>query len=363
MRLYRMELYKLCNKKLFITGVFAAVVLMFVYFWFVEVGNEISVVDGQFYTGYEAVQINKKITEEFAGILTNEKIDQIIDKYGLPSKLADNMPEWRDGNYLNDFVTKYFTNGAWETRTLPTETYALEETEFGRACEKMGVTPYLTYTKGCRTLVEMMQLGLILGSILIICGISVVFAQEDQTKMLPLLFTAEEGKKKDIPAKILASFTVAVLIFFGLMLINFVLCGAVYGLNGFENLTGMMLSERWFDSAYIIPFSRYLTISSGLGLLALLSLCAITLCVSSHLSTSFSAVIISAVCWGFPVLLRVFFGGFMWIIADSMPVFLIMKYMLYDDYPIWNIILVINLCISAGCLLNGVRYYMRKQAA
>ena len=53
------------------------------------------------------------------------------------------MPGWRDGNFLNDFVTRYFTNGAWENGVLPTERYFLGETELGKAYDEIGKTPYL----------------------------------------------------------------------------------------------------------------------------------------------------------------------------------------------------------------------------
>lgn len=361
MRLYKMEVYKLLHIRIFIIGLLAVTGLMVTYFWFAEVGEEIAVVDGRVYTGYEAVQRNRKITEEFEGIITNEKINQIIEKYGLPSKLEENMPGWRDGNYLNDFVTEYFTNGAWETSNLPTERYALEETEFRKAYDAAGMNPYLAYTTGWKVFAEMLQFGLILGSVLVICGISVIFAEESQIKMLPLLFTTEEGRKKDICAKIFASFTITILIFIGIFLISLGLCGMVYGLNGFENMSGMVLSKGMIYPVYRIPFSKYLSILSVLGLQALLSLCAITLCISAHQNSSFGAVIIAAVCWGLPVLLRIFFGGIMWIIVDSMPAFFIMSEILSDIYAIWYIPLVINICISAGCLLNGIIYYKTRQ--
>lgn len=361
MRLYKMELYKLCHKRTFTTGVLAVIGLMFVYFWFAEVGAETAAVGGHVYSGYEAVQINREITEEFEGAITNEKINQIIETYGLPSKFEENMPGWRDGNYLNDFVTRYFTNGAWENGVLPTETYALEETEFGKAYDAMGTTPYLTYTTGWRVFVEMLQFGLVLGSILVICGISVIFADEGQTKMLPLIFTTEEGRKRDVPAKVCASFTLAILIFIGIVLIDIGLCGMVYGLKGFENISGIVLSKHMLRPVYRIPFSEYMGILLGLGLQAFLSLCSITLCVSAHQNSSFSAVIIAAVCWGFPVLLRMFFGGVMWVIVDSMPVFLIMTGTLSDIYMMWYIALGINICFSGGCLLKGIVYYKTRQ--
>ena len=104
------------------------------------------------------------------------------------------MLGWRDGNFLNDFVTRYFTNGAWENGVLPTERYSLRETELGKAYDEIGKTPYLAYTTGWKVFVEMLQFGLILGSILIICGVSTIFAEESQTKMLPLIFSTEEEK-------------------------------------------------------------------------------------------------------------------------------------------------------------------------
>ena len=64
--------------------------LMMIHFWFIEVGNELAVVCEKSYSGYTAVQINRQITEEFEGMITDEKIDRIIEKYGIPSKLAGN---------------------------------------------------------------------------------------------------------------------------------------------------------------------------------------------------------------------------------------------------------------------------------
>ena len=87
MQLYKMELYKIFHRKIFWIGILAILGLMFVYFWFAEVGDERCVIDGRSYSGYEAVQMNKKITEEYVGTVTDEKINQIVDKYGLPSEL------------------------------------------------------------------------------------------------------------------------------------------------------------------------------------------------------------------------------------------------------------------------------------
>ena len=64
MQLYKMELYKIFHRKIFWIGILAILGLMFVYFWFAEVGDERCVIDGRSYSGYEAVQMNKTMPEE-----------------------------------------------------------------------------------------------------------------------------------------------------------------------------------------------------------------------------------------------------------------------------------------------------------
>ena len=271
------------------------------------------------------------------------------------------MPGWRDGNFLNDFVTRYFTNGTWENGITPTERYMIAETELGENCEKLGITPYLTYTTGWKIFIEMLQFGLILGSILVICGVSTIFAEESQTKMLPLIFSTEEGRRKDVMAKIAAALTFTISIFLWFAVINLVLCQVVYGLNGFNNIAGLVLSESIRHQSVMFP--KYLAVLLMLALEAFLSLCAITLCVSAHQNSSFGAVIISAACWGLPVIIRIFFGGFMALIVDAMPVFLIMTAIVEDIYNIWQLVFAINIILAIACLAEGTVSYKNKQLA
>ena len=237
----------------------------------------------------------------------------------------------------------------------------IAETELGENCEKLGITPYLTYTTGWKIFVEMLQFGLILGSILVICSVSTIFAEESQTKMLPLIFSTEEGRRKDVMAKIAAALTFTISIFLWFAVINLALCQVVYGLNGFNNIAGLVLSESIRHQS--VMFSKYLAVLLMLALEALLSLCAITLCVSAHQNSSFGAVIISAACWGLPVIIRIFFGGFMALIVDAMPVFLIMTNMVKDIYNIWQLVFTINIILAAACLAEGTIAYKNRQIA
>lgn len=385
MQLYKMELYKIFHRKIFWIGILAILGLMFVYFWFAEVGDERCVIDGRSHSGYEAVQMNKKITEEYAGTVTDEKINQIVDKYGLPSELNENMPGWKDGNYLNDFVTRFFTNGSWENGVEPTERYRLKDTDLWKAYKEYNENidsksekndkkqmeteilsmwkfkPTLEYTTGWKVFGELLQFGLILGSIMIICVISGIFAEESQTKMLPLIFTTVEGKRKDTSAKVLASFTITALLYAGITGSAWGLCKIVYDLKGGYNLTGVVISGSMWKTVDKVPFFSYLSVLLILGMLAFLSLNAITLCISAYQDSMFGAVVATAICWAIPLLVRIFFGGFVWILVDSMPMFLIMQVNLNDIYSIWYVVAVIAVGVLAVSLTKGILHYKVKQ--
>ena len=385
MQLYKMELYKIFHRKIFWIGILAILGLMFVYFWFAEVGDERCVIDGRSHSGYEAVQMNKKITEEYAGTVTDEKINQIVDKYGLPSELNENMPGWKNGNYLNDFVTRFFTNGSWENGVKPTERYRLKDTDLWKAYKEYNENidsksekndkkqmkteilsmwkfkPTLEYTTGWKVFGELLQFGLILGSIMIICVISGIFAEESQTKMLPLIFTTVEGKRKDTSAKVLASFTITVLLYAGITGSAWGLCKIVYDLKGGYNLTGVVISGSMWKTVDKVPFFSYLSVLLILGTLAFLSLNAITLCISAYQDSMFGAVVVTAICWAIPLLVRIFFGGFVWILVDSMPMFLIMQVNLNDIYSIWYVVAVIAVGVLAVSLTKGILHYKVKQ--
>lgn len=385
MQLYKMELYKIFHRKIFWIGILAILGLMFVYFWFAEVGDERCIIDGRSHSGYEAVQMNKKITEEYAGTVTDEKINQIVDKYGLPSELNESMPGWKDGNYLNDFVTRFFTNGSWENGVKPTVRYRLKDTDLWKAYKEYNENidsksekndkkqmkteilsmwkfkPTLEYTTGWKVFGELLQFGLILGSIMIICVISGIFAEESQTKMLPLIFTTVEGKRKDTSAKVLASFTITVLLYAGITGSAWGLCKIVYDLKGGYNLTGVVISGSMWKTVDKVPFFSYLSVLLILGMLAFLSLNAITLCISAYQDSMFGAVVVTAICWAIPLLVRIFFGGFVWILVDSMPMFLIMQVNLNDIYSIWYVVAVIAVGVLAVSLTKGILHYKVKQ--
>lgn len=229
-------------------------------------------------------------------------------------------------------------------------------------CENRGITPALEYVKGWRAFVDLLQFGLILGSIVVICSVSTVFAKEGQTKMLPLIFTTEEGRRKDVYSKVFAAFLLTATVFIGIVLLDFILCNLVYGMDGFTNMTGIVLGEKMLRAVYQVNFPQYLVRLLLFGLQGLFLLCAITLVISANYNTSFATVIVSAVCWGMPVILRMFLMGMSAIFIYATPLFLVMHGCLDDVYGAGGIVLCISLLTGIICTVVGFLKYKTKEA-
>lgn len=363
MKLYRMELYKLCFRKFFI--VLSAVIVGIVILMFgIQVMDEEATVDGITYTGYEAVQVNRRITEEFKGVLTDEKIQQIVEKYGLPKKVEEGWGYFRDANFLNEFVMNYQTDAYiydWNDYRTASVVYRMTETDLGKVMELTGEEIVLEYYKGWRVFFTILQFGMILGSILVILTISPLFANESQMKMLPLLFTTKEGRERDIKVKILAAFTVSFGIWLSILLLDLLLCGIVYGFDGLVCYNGMALSNLLPWPERMIPLLNYMMMVVLLCFLGVLSLGAITMCISSHCKTTFHAVTATAICWGAPLLIQLF-SGFSGIgkLLTAAPIFMVISEAFDGCYDFWMMPAGIAVLVMLFCV---IRVYWRYRSA
>lgn len=134
----------------------------------------------------------------------------------------------------------------------------------------------------------------------------------------------------------------------------------MYDLKGGYNLTGVVISGSMWKTVDKVPFFSYLSVLLIFGMLAFLSLNAITLCISAYQDSMFGAVVATAICWAIPLLVRIF-DGLVWILVDSMPMFLIMQVNLNDIYSIWYVVAVIAVGMLAVFLTKGILHYKVKQ--
>ena len=374
MRLYKMELYKLCCRKLFMIGVGCTVGILVLFFW-IKVQGEETYLDGITYQGYQAVQINRQITEEFKGVLTDEKVEKIIEIYGFPQKVEKNWWYYQDANFLNGWVEKYLSDGyynSWDDYVTASCAYPIADTEIGKAAASAGKEIVLEYSNGWFTFGEVSVIGFIIGGILILFGVSIVFANEEQTKMLPLLFTTKEGKAKDIYAKIAAAYTVAVGVWFGIVVLDFALCVMVYGFDGLKCMagtTGLTLNVSTYRPITMQSVSSYIVITLLRSLLGNLLLCSVTVYLSARFHSCFHAVVSAALIWLAPILIFSFMGFFgmgsliiriirsiiLYLIYAS-PIYLSMHYALWDCYGSWKLLAGVS---AAGIIFYTIRAYRK----
>lgn len=339
MRLYKMELYKLCCRKIFIMGAILVIGIVLVVFHTHAAAEEASV-DGTCYTGYRAVQVNRQITEEFRGVLTDEKVDQIEEKYS------------GDTNFLSRFVMSYLSYGG-----------SIADSDLGAVKEMTGQEIMLEYYQGWNTFLEVMLTGMIVGSILILFSISVIFANEGQTKMLQIIFTTKEGREKEVYAKIAAAMTVAVSVWAVIFFLDLLLCGIVYGLDGLDCYNGMVLSYLFPWPEKMIPMRSYIMTAAVLSLFGVVSLCASTICVSANNKNNLHALSAAAICYVAPVVIAMLtdeLNGAARILCAA-PVFMVIHIVIEDIYNIRAMPLIIAVLISIVCTVIARRKYSRQQ--
>ncbi|MCM1386923.1 MAG: hypothetical protein NC231_06325 [Bacillus sp. (in: Bacteria)] len=375
MRLYKMELYKLCHRKLFKIGVICTIGIFLLFFW-MRVSQESSYVDGVRYQGYRAVQMDRKITEEFKGVVTDEKVEKIVEKYGFPKEVKENYPYYQDSNFLNKWAEQYVSDGYyrdWDNYKIASFGYPLADTELGKAAETAGKEIILEYNNGWYTFCGVSVIGLIIGSILIVFSVSIVFANEGQTKMLPLMFTTKDGKEKDIYAKIAAAYTVAVGVWLGVFLLDYLLCNSVYGLDGLECMAGtteiLMGSMDFNRPLSMLSIGVLLEIILFRSLLGILLLCSVTIYLSARFPSCFHAVVSAALIWMAPVLVFMFLvifdiGGLIVRLIRSVvvcfiyasPIYLVRFDSIIDCYGSWKLLA----CLSVAGIVQGTVCAYRK---
>lgn len=375
MKLYKLELYKLCHRKIVIIGTFCVIGILLFYFA-MKVSEESAYADGVTYHGYQAVQVNRRITEEFRGVLTDEKVDAIVAKYGFPQEVVRDYGGFRDSNFLNGFVVEYLADGfmrGWNEGEyqISTMTYPIADTELGAAGKLTGQEIMLAYTDGWGVFSDVMQIGMVLACILILFSVSVLFAGERQKKMLPLLFTTKEGRKKDIYMKIAAAFTVTAGIWLMVILLDFIVCGLVYGYDGIDSFVGVtnisffITAQSWSVSIWTVK--RFLMVVLFRSFIGVMLLCAVTIYISAGCRSSFHAVSAAAVSYGLPLLL--------WFIMPVGSVFSLIRVLIYasafyqcmctsiyDVGKVWHILAAIAAVFSVICVIAAYWKYKRQQA-
>lgn len=168
------------------------------------------------------------------------------------------------------------------------------------------MTPYLEYKAefdyiyGWSDFVEMYMLVLMVLYVILIVGLSPVFAEEYMLKTADIIRTTKRGKSSGIWMKILAACVFAVLLTALVTLCLFGIYFLVYGTQG-SDASAVFLSLATFYGYCPKSVGGFLILMAALGVVGAFILTGITLGYSSACRNSFLALIMSVVVFLVPL--------------------------------------------------------------
>lgn len=295
--IWKEELYKIKSRKIIWFGVF-----LLLAFATIRLYNECyhytTSIDGSVYHGREAIRRDKALASRCSGLLSEDTIAQIYKDYGFFYYDANGNAI---GNYLNRFVTEEFTN------FRQTDGNNLDEIHFREGADWEHNCAYLLenevrfdYVYGWNDFAEMYVLVILSLFVILILGLSPVFAEEYQLRTADILRTTRRGKASGIWMKILASACFAVALTLGACAYLWGLYYVVYGAQGL-NASAVLLNFATpfgYCPESVLGFFLYIT---GLGVLGSLLLTGIVTGISAVCRTPFLALILSLSGYLFPL--------------------------------------------------------------
>lgn len=323
MSLYKMELYKILHRPA--VWIFGAILAVLLGFYFIVSGDEerstVGGADPLFHDA--AIRQDREITRGFAGILTDEKLQAIVDEYGFPSKVQRDFGGWWDKNFLTQFVTDHFSDGwmrGWEPGEYqaPQHLIPIEETDFYEHVR--GETLYFGYYKGWAKYIDFMQFAGIVSMAWIVIVLSPLFSQEHDTQMHPLVFTTEYGSSLDVRAKLLAAYTVTGMVFLAVAGGGLAACWLRYGLDGADVLWAFETGS-WYGPLVSATMAQFTAFYLSIQALAHLMVCSYCIFASARAKSSLGALLSLVAILVAPLVMRIL-GAY--VICAMQPLFLVM---------------------------------------
>ena len=324
--LFKEELRKTASRKI----VWVGLLLLFVFLIFriAVVQKEYrTTIDGQTYTGREAIQKDKELAREYSGPLTEKMVVDIYKRFGF-SYYEEESGDFA-GNFCNGFITRRMTNynqtGGSQDEIM---FYQGEEWENNAAHLLKGDVEF-GYAYGWEDLWESWLVIVMYLSVLFVIAYSPMFSEEYSLRTADLLLTTERGRGSGIGMKLLAALAFYIFVSVGMIGLVVLLYLSVFGPDGLEASSLLMnIPSGGYHPETILGFYLY---EIGMSFSGMLLLMAVTAGISAYSRNSYMSVIMSVIVFLIPVLwIKVFapmqiFGSFTNVVNHfmaSMPVML-----------------------------------------
>jgi len=291
--LLRFELRKILTKRTAIAAITAIMLLSILYG--VSTFQNMYAHDGHGAerSGKAAVEIDKRLAAKYDGLLTDEKIQQMMSEFKPNGDLHGLNAKYLYSNALQSAVFCYFSDldGNWNGSSVA-DVFGDQEIKIG-------------YVNGwLHTSQNMIRIFLFLSFVIILLTAPVFSGEYGGVDQI--IFSCKYGKTKCAAAKIIASFLSAVFITLLVAALNLFLAFLAYGTDGLD--ASVLFAPMDFSGAYI-PFN----ISCGmvlmyqilLAFMGAIGVTGITLIFSAVCKGQLAAFAISAAVLVFPIMLPI----------------------------------------------------------
>lgn len=246
--------------------------------------------------GLEAIEFDKKITQKYEGLLTNEKVQEMLKDFMPSESFLQQIGGMNIAaivmNSTQTAVQSRFANpdGTWNGMTVK-DIYGNNEIQVG-------------YNTGwLNTCFYMIKLIMALG-IFMILVISPVFSGE-YSGMDAIILTSKYGKTKCVSAKLIAAFVSAFFITTVFVILNLVAAYVTYGAEGL-NASISFSSLNYFETLPCgMVTTDLLTYKIILAFTSVIGIAALTLIISSVYKNTFATLAVAAAIHVIPIMLPI----------------------------------------------------------
>ncbi|WP_414732768.1 ABC transporter permease [Acetobacterium carbinolicum] len=244
-------------------------------------------------SGHAAVEIDKTIAANYAGILTDEKVQQMMTDFKLTHDLHGMNAKYLYQNAMQSAAFARFSDmsGNWNGLSV-LDVLGDEEIKIG-------------YVSGWLNTSQNMAKIILVLSFVIILMVAPVFSGE-YGGVDNIILTSRYGKTKCATAKIIASLLAALLITVLIVTFNAGFARVVYGAEGLD--CSILFAPQEFVEGYIpfnITCSAVLKYQVLLAFTSAISVTGITLMISSVCKNQMIALVASVAIYVLPIMLPI----------------------------------------------------------
>lgn len=260
-------------------------------------------------TGRTAVEIDKSIAEKYEGMLTDEKVRQMMAEFKPAQDLHGMNAAYLFQNALQSALFRSFSdlNGNWNGLRV-SDVFGNEEIKIG-------------YTYGWLTTSQNMVKIFLVLSVVVAIMTAPVFSGE-YGSVDSIILTSKYGKTKCAAAKIIGSILAALIVTSVVSAINLIYAFILYGSDGLD--CSILFASGDFAAEYIpfnITCATLLKYQILLAFTGTISTVGITLVLSAVCKNQMVALVASAAIYFFPVMLPVAGTGLLFKIITLLPLY------------------------------------------